>query len=113
MEEITARGRTLADGLAVVVTMGEAGALVLDGEQATHVPAPRVDAVDTTGAGDAFCGSLAAGIAAGLGLVDAARRAVRVGSLSTRRRGALESFPSAEEIGETLSAPRSGSPRRS
>ena len=104
IEDITARGRALADGLAVVVTMGEAGALVLDGAGATHVPAPRVDAVDTTGAGDAFCGSLAAGIADGLGLVDAARRAVRVGSLSTRRRGALESFPSADEIGEALAA---------
>jgi len=104
IEDITARGRALADGLAVVVTMGEAGALVLDGEGATHVPAPRVDAVDTTGAGDAFCGSLAAGIADGLGLVDAARRAVRVGSLSTKRRGALESFPSADEIGESLAA---------
>ena len=104
IEDISARGRALADGLGVVVTMGEAGALVLDGAGVTHVPAPRVDAVDTTGAGDAFCGSLAAGIADGLGLVDAARRAVRVGSLSTRRRGALESFPSADEIGETLAA---------
>jgi ribokinase len=102
IEDVSARGRALADGPAVVVTMGESGALVLDGEGATHVPAPRVDAVDTTGAGDAFCGSLAAGIADGLGLVDAARRAVRVASLSTMRRGALESFPSADEIDESL-----------
>ena len=104
IEDVAARGRALADGLAVVVTMGESGALVLDGGGATHVPAPRVDAVDTTGAGDAFCGSLAAGIADGLGLVDAARRAVRVASLSTRRRGALESFPSTAEIGAALAA---------
>ena len=104
IEEITARGRALANGPAVVVTMGEADALVLHGGEATHVPAPRVDAIDTTGAGDAFCGSLAAGIADGLGLVDAARRAVRVGSLSTKRRGALESFPSAGEILESLAA---------
>ena len=78
VEDITARARTLADGLAVVVTMGESGALVIDGDQATHVPAPRVDAVDTTGAGDAFCGSLAAGLAGGSSLVDAARDAVQV-----------------------------------
>ena len=98
IEDVTARGRMLADGLAVVVTMGESGALVLDGDHATHVPAPRVDAVDTTGAGDAFCGSLAAGLAAGLPLVGAATDAVRVASHSTLRRGALEAIPTADEI---------------
>jgi ribokinase len=105
LEDIAASGRELADGMAVVVTMGASGALVIDGDEVTHVPAPRVEAVDTTGAGDAFCGSLAAGLADGFSLVDAARRAVRVGSLSTRRHGALESFPSADEIGG-LPAPR-------
>jgi ribokinase len=105
LEDITASGRELADSMAVVVTMGASGALVIDGDEVTHVPAPRVEAVDTTGAGDAFCGSLAAGLADGFSLVDAARRAVRVGSLSTRRHGALESFPSADEIGG-LPAPR-------
>ncbi len=98
LEDIGARGRTLADGPAVVVTMGESGALVIDGDRATHVPAPRVDAVDTTGAGDAFCGSLAAGLARGSSLVDAARDAVRVASQSTLRRGALEAIPTADEI---------------
>jgi len=98
LEDITAYGRMLADGLAVVVTMGESGALVIDGDRATHVPAPRVDAIDTTGAGDAFCGSLAAGLAAGSPLVDAARDAVRVASRSTLRRGALEAIPTADEM---------------
>jgi ribokinase len=98
LEDITARARLLADGLAVVVTMGESGALVIDGDRASHVPAPRVDAVDTTGAGDAFCGSLAAGLAAGSPLLDATRDAVRVASRSTLRRGALEAIPTADEI---------------
>jgi ribokinase len=102
VEDITARARSLADGLAVVVTMGESGAMVVDGGQVTHVPAPRVDAVDTTGAGDAFCGSLAAGLAAGSSLVHATRDAVQVGSRSTLRRGALEAFPTADEIGGLL-----------
>jgi ribokinase len=102
LEEVAARGRPLADGRALVVTMGESGALVIDGDRATHVPAPRVDAVDTTGAGDAFCGSLAAGLAAGLPLVDAARDAVRVASQSTLRRGALEAIPTGDEIGALL-----------
>ena len=104
LEDITARAGTLADGLAVVVTMGASGALVVDRDSAIHVPAPRVGAVDTTGAGDAFCGSLAAGLAAGSSLVDAASDAVQVASRSTLRRGALEAFPTHDEIGELLTA---------
>jgi ribokinase len=104
LEDITARARMLADGLAVVVTMGESGALVIEDDRATHVPAPRVDAIDTTGAGDAFCGSLAAGLVGGSSLVDAARDAVRVASQSTLRRGALEAFPTTDEIGALLTA---------
>ena len=103
--DVTERARTLAGGTTVVVTMGEAGALVIEGERATRVPAPRVAAVDTTGAGDAFCGSLAAGLARGSRLVDAARVAVKVASQSTLRRGALEALPSAEEVGALLEAP--------
>jgi ribokinase len=84
--------------------MGESGALVVGGEEITHVPAPRVHAIDTTGAGDAFCGSLAAGLAGGLSLVGAVRDAVRVAAQSTLRRGALEALPSAGEISALLAA---------
>jgi ribokinase len=102
LEEIAARARLLADETAVVVTMGESGALVVAHEETAHVPAPRVRAVDTTGAGDAFCGSLAAGLAGGLSLVGAVRDAVRVASQSTLRRGALEALPTAGEISALL-----------
>jgi ribokinase len=102
LEDITARARMLADDLAVVVTMGESGALVIEDGRVTHVPAPRVGAVDTTGAGDAFCGSLAAGLAGSSSLVDAASDAVRVASQSTLRRGALEAFPTTDEIDALL-----------
>ena len=99
VDDVAARARSLADGMAVVVTMGESGALVIDGDAETHVPAPRVDAIDTTGAGDAFCGSLAAGLADGLALVDAVSRAVvACGRSPPLRHGALESFPTAAEI---------------
>ncbi len=61
-------------GRAVVVTLGAAGVLVVrDALPAVAVPAARVVPVDTTGAGDTFNGALAAGLAAGLPLVDACR----------------------------------------
>jgi ribokinase len=75
-------------GAPVVVTLGADGALLLDGGSETPLPAPAVEALDTTGAGDAFNGVLAAGLAAGLDLEDAARRAVEAASASVRRAGA-------------------------
>lgn len=81
-------------GLAsVVMTLGGAGALVSDGGPVAAVPAPRVDAVDTTGAGDAFAGALAARLSAGATLEDAVRFAVRVGSYAVQRSGAQRSYP--------------------
>jgi ribokinase len=105
IEEVAERGRGLADGRAVVVTLGERGALILDAQGETHVPAPQVDAIDTTGAGDAFCGSLAAQLARGRSLVDAVRDAVHVGALSTTRHGALEAV-SAQPLGAIAAAAR-------
>ncbi len=86
-------------GRSVVVTLGAAGALVVpDGGRAVSVPAVRVAPVDTTGAGDTFNGALAAGLAAGLPLADAARRAVAAAGLSTTRPGARGGMPSAAEV---------------
>jgi ribokinase len=83
-------GRALAQrtGGPVIVTRGAEGAVLLDGNEETAIPAPEVDVVDTTGAGDAFNGVLAAGLAAGLDLADAARRAVEAGTASVRVAGA-------------------------
>ena len=108
LEAIAGRARDLAGGGAVVVTLGERGALVLDSDGETHVAAPEVDAIDTTGAGDAFCGSLAAQLARGHALVDAVRDAVQVAALSTTRAGALEAFPSRDEIQAALARPSVG-----
>lgn len=89
----------LPDHLDVVVTLGREGALVRPhGGAVVHVPAIRVDAVDATGAGDAFCGGLADGLARGLGLEAAARWAVRVAGLATTRRGAQPAMPTAAEV---------------
>ncbi|TCC10149.1 ribokinase [Kribbella soli] len=81
---------------ACVVTLGARGAYVLDrvGGFEERISAHEVDTVDTVGAGDAFCGSLAASLADGAGLVDAVRLANAAGALSTTVHGAADSAPS-------------------
>jgi ribokinase len=83
-----------------IVTAGSAGCTVLDGPGAppVAVPAPKVDAVDTTGCGDAFMGAAALRLAEGDTLVEAARFAVRVGAFAATREGAQASYPTAEEL---------------
>ena len=81
----------------VVVTLGKLGALVLD-DEATFIEAQTVKAVDTTGAGDAFVGSLAYFLGAGFDLVAASRRASAVATLSVQREGTQTSFPYAEDV---------------
>ncbi|WP_055490099.1 ribokinase [Streptomyces sp. TP-A0356] len=83
----------------VVVTLGAEGALVATGEAMTRVASVRVDAVDTTGAGDAFTAALAWRLGTGSSLPDAAAYAARVGAAAVTRPGAQESFPTAEEVG--------------
>ena len=92
-------------GQAVVVTLGAAGALVLRlAHETMDVPAVAVRAIDTVGAGDAFNGALAAGLAAGLDLETAARRAVAAAAVSTTRTGAREGMPTAAELERFLAA---------
>jgi ribokinase len=83
---------------ALVITLGAKGALIANGREMHLVPAPRVRPVDTVGAGDCFTGWLAAGIAGGLSLADAAARAVIAASLSVTRRGAQPSMPRRSEV---------------
>ncbi|MEV0949602.1 ribokinase [Promicromonospora sp. NPDC050249] len=95
-----ARALTEAGVSSVVITLGSAGAVVAtrsgDGEVAA-VPSPKVSAVDTTGAGDAFVGALASRLAAGDELLDAARLAARVGAYAVTGIGAQSSYPSSTD----------------
>jgi ribokinase len=68
------------------------------------VPADHVATVDSTGAGDAFCGALAASLAGGRPLAEAVRRAVAAGALATTHVGAREGMPTAAELEEFLAA---------
>ncbi len=93
VEEAAKLAKSLTGPSAVVVTLGADGALVVADGTATHLPAAPVNAVDTTGAGDAFCGALADGLARGWSLVAAARWAVKVAGISTTGRGAQGAMP--------------------
>jgi ribokinase len=88
-----ARAATLAvAGLTVVVTSGERGAVAARGKELLRVQAPRVHAVDTTGAGDAFAGTFIASLASNATLSEALGRAVAAGSLACTAAGAQPSF---------------------
>ncbi len=102
VEAAAAAAAALRHGGATVVTLGAAGALVVDGEESTVVPAPVVDPVDPTGAGDAFCGALAVLLSRGTDLVGAVTVAVLAGALATTRPGAQSAMPTAAEV-ETAS----------
>lgn len=84
---------------AAVVTLGGEGAVVLRrGMDEVRVPAIEVDVVDTTAAGDTFCGVLAAALAQGAPLLDAVRRATAAASLSVQTAGAIPSVPHGDAI---------------
>jgi len=86
--DAAARALAARTGAPVVVTLGSEGALVTDATGSQHVPAPSVQAVDTTGAGDAFNGVLAAELARGAAMPAATATAVRAAARSVTRTGA-------------------------
>jgi len=92
---------------AVIVTLGEEGALVATGpDQMRRVLGFRVEAVDATAAGDAFNGALAVALARGDSLDAAVRYAHAVAALSVTRLGAQPSLPTAEEVDAFLKEAR-------
>lgn len=82
----------------VIVTLGSAGALVCREGSYTTVPALRVQAVDTTAAGDTFCGAVCVGLSEGLSLEEAAAFATKAAALTVQKVGAQNSLPYRNEI---------------
>jgi ribokinase len=83
----------------VVITVGEDGAVFSGGEPAQHLTAPKVKVVDTTGAGDAFVGALAAKLADDVPLEGAAAYAVQAGAAAVTEEGAQGALPTPEKLG--------------
>ena len=82
----------------VIVTLGTRGALVFDGTDCEIVPACKVQAVDTTAAGDVFNGALVVALAEGRSLTEAARFACKASAISVTRVGAQSSVPYRTEV---------------
>lgn len=101
-EAAAARAMLGRGARSVVVTLGERGCLLATAGGLLELPGEKVEAVDTTGAGDAFVGSLAFFLARGIPLADAARRANRVAAASVRTPGTQTSFPWAAEVADVL-----------
>ncbi len=82
----------------VVVTLGEAGALIVNAEGARRVPAIPIKAVDVTGAGDSFNAAMAVALGAGETLDDAVAFGARVGAYTALRLGVIDGLPTREEL---------------
>jgi ribokinase len=96
--EEAARAAVAMGAQSAVVTLGAAGAVLAQGNSVHRVKAQRVEAVDTTGAGDAFVGALAAALAAGAALVEAAELAGAAGAAAVTKPGAQASLPRPEDL---------------
>lgn len=82
----------------VVVTLGEGGALIAEGEEATRVPAIPIQAVDVTGAGDSFNAALAVSLSGGASLKESVRFAVRAGAYTAMHLGVIAGLPTRAEL---------------
>lgn len=96
--EAVAAVRNLRRQGPTVITLGSDGAVIVDGDEWETYPAPDVEPVDPTGAGDAFCGTLATLLAWGRDLDRAVPWAVAAGAAAVTRRGAQTAMPTIEEV---------------
>lgn len=91
--------KLLAQGIkAVIVTVGDKGAVIVTKEGLTHIPGHKVNAVDTTAAGDSFTGALALSLNQGNSIDDAIQFANKVASITVQREGAQISLPTLDEL---------------
>lgn len=82
----------------VILTLGRKGSIIKGSTRAERVPAFEVEAVDTTAAGDTFCGALVAGLGKGKELVEAVKFATAASAICVTRMGAQPSIPTEEEV---------------
>ncbi len=82
----------------VIITLGENGAYAILDNNEFYIKAPKIKAIDTTGAGDAFNGAFAFGISKGLTALEALKFSILVGSISTTKKGCQPAMPTLKEL---------------
>jgi ribokinase len=87
----------------VILTLGKKGCIVKNSSGVTHIPAFNVEAVDTTAAGDTFCGALVAGLSKGKDLIEAVKFATAASAICVTRMGAQPSIPKEDEVVKFMS----------
>ncbi len=97
-DPFTAAAQLASGRLASMVTLGSGGVVLAAADGLHAFPSPHVSAVDTTGAGDAFCGALAAALAVGRELHSATELAVRAGAFAVTGKGARGALPTMAEL---------------
>tara|TARA_B100001059_G_C17811639_1_gene572651 strand:+ start:405 stop:1331 length:927 start_codon:yes stop_codon:yes gene_type:complete len=99
-----AQGKMLQEqsGSVILLTLGSKGCVIFSDEEFIEISAPRVDAVDTTGAGDTFIGWFCAGYIEGLSLRDAVKKAVNAAALTVTRLGTGNALPTKEDYAQFL-----------
>jgi ribokinase len=98
VDQVVSAARSLRPEGITVVTLGTDGAVVIDEDSVTRITTVPVDAVDPTGAGDAFCGAFAYSLSQGMSQEDAARFASAAGALSVTKKGAREGLPTKGDV---------------
>jgi len=100
LEEVSRAARKLMSrpDQIIIVTLGSAGVAAVRRDEAFLVEGKKVKALDTTGAGDCFCGALAAGLAAAIDLREAVELANAAAALSVQKAGAAPSMPNRREV---------------
>jgi len=88
----------------VVITLAEQGSLYIDEQRQIYTPAIKINAIDTTAAGDAFCGALATSLSNDLPIDYCLKFATAAGALAATKAGAVPSLPKADEILSMLSS---------
>ena len=82
----------------VVITLGSKGALIKEGGSYYEVPVEKINAIDTTAAGDTFCGTFCVGLSEGLSVVDSVKMANQAAGITVTREGAQAAIPYRKEL---------------
>ena len=82
----------------VIVTLGENGSLLVNKQQVMHIEPFKVNAIDTTAAGDCYCGAFVTALSEGKDVIEAMRFARKASSIAVTRKGAISSLPKRDEL---------------